>query len=65
MSWLSENWIWVLFGVAFLGMHLFAHGGIGGHGGHGDRSETKEPATESLQRPGAAASGADPEARRH
>lgn len=41
MSWFAENWIWVLFGVAFIGMHLFGHGGHGGrgggcgHGGHG------------------------------
>jgi hypothetical protein len=32
MSWLTENWIWVLFGVAFIAMHLFGHGGHGGHG---------------------------------
>lgn len=33
MAWLTENWIWVLFGVAFIAMHLFGHGGHGGHGG--------------------------------
>jgi hypothetical protein len=50
MAWLTENWIWVLFGLAFVAMHLFGHGGHGGHGsrgghgghggggcGHGDR----------------------------
>lgn len=35
MAWLTENWIWVLFGVAFVAMHLFGHGGHGGHGGQG------------------------------
>ena len=41
MIWLTENWIWLLFGVAFIAMHLFGHGGHGGrgggcgHGGHG------------------------------
>lgn len=35
MAWLTENWIWVLFGVAFIAMHLFGHGGHGGQGGHG------------------------------
>lgn len=35
MAWLTENWIWVLFGVAFIAMHLFGHGGHGGHGGRG------------------------------
>ena len=34
MTWLAENWIWVLFGVAFVAMHLFGHGGHGGHGSH-------------------------------
>lgn len=39
MAWLTENWIWVLFGVAFIAMHLFGHGGHGGSrgGGHGSR----------------------------
>ncbi len=35
MDWLAQNWIWVLFGIAFVAMHLFGHGGYGGHGGHG------------------------------
>ncbi|MER1941202.1 MULTISPECIES: DUF2933 domain-containing protein [unclassified Castellaniella] len=39
MAWLTENWIWVLFGVAFIAMHLFGHGCHGGHGGgHGSGS---------------------------
>jgi len=33
MTWLAQNWIWVLFSVAFVAMHLFGHGGHGGHGG--------------------------------
>lgn len=33
MAWLTENWIWILFGVAFIVMHFFGHGGHGGHGG--------------------------------
>ncbi|WP_432763513.1 DUF2933 domain-containing protein [Brevundimonas aurifodinae] len=37
MSWLAENWPWILFGVAFVGLHLVGHGGHGGHGGRGDR----------------------------
>ncbi len=35
MDWLSQNWIWVVVFVAFIGMHLFGHGGHGGRGGHG------------------------------
>lgn len=35
MDWLAENWIWLLVGIAFIGLHLFGHGGHGGHGGQG------------------------------
>jgi hypothetical protein len=31
MSWLSSNWIWVLFGVGFLALHAFGHGRHGRH----------------------------------
>ena len=37
MNWLSQNWIWLLFALAFVAMHLFGHGSHGGHGGGGDR----------------------------
>ncbi|MGE3703211.1 MAG: DUF2933 domain-containing protein [Hyphomicrobiaceae bacterium] len=33
MDWLSQNWVWVLIGIAFVALHLFGHG-HGGHGGH-------------------------------
>lgn len=29
MDWLMQNWIWVMFFVLFIGMHLFGHGGCG------------------------------------
>ena len=32
MEWLSQNWIWVLFFVGMIAMHMFGHGGHGGHG---------------------------------
>ena len=36
MEWLSQNWVWVLFFVGMIAMHMFGHGGHGGHGGgHG------------------------------
>ncbi len=38
MDWLSQNWVWVLIGIAFIAMHLFGHGGHGGHEGHGGRA---------------------------
>ena len=33
MTWLTENWFWILTLIAFVAMHLFGHGGHGGHGG--------------------------------
>ena len=46
MAWLNENWIWVLFGLAFVAMHLFGHGGHGGHGGghrgHGNHGSNSD-----------------------
>ena len=43
MDWLSQNWIWVIFAVAFVAMHMFGHGGHGGHGAHGGHAKP-EPA---------------------
>ena len=40
MEWFSQNWVWVLFAVAMIAMHMFGHGGHGGHGG-GDRDDAK------------------------
>ena len=53
MTWLAENWIWVLFGVAFVAMHLFGHGSHGGHGSHenGYRGPGDAPARTGGSRP--------------
>ncbi|MBQ0745631.1 MAG: DUF2933 domain-containing protein [Marinobacter sp.] len=40
MEWLAENWIWLLVGIAFIGLHLFGHGGHGGHGGQDKSNES-------------------------
>ncbi len=37
MQWLAENWVWVLVIAAFIGMHIFGHGGHGGRGGGGKK----------------------------
>lgn len=42
MSWLSQNWIWVVFFLGFVAMHMFGHGGHSGHGQHGRRRESDE-----------------------
>ena len=36
MQWLSQNWVWILFAVGMIAMHMFGHGGHGGHGGERD-----------------------------
>ena len=46
MDWLAQNWVWVLVFAAFIGMHLFGHGG---HGGHGDRSGGEESGKDRTQ----------------
>jgi hypothetical protein len=47
MEWISQNWVWVLFFVAFIAMHLF------GHGGHGappdDKNDQKAGRTNGVQ----------------
>ena len=41
MEWFAQNWIWVLFFVGFIAMHMFGHGS---HGGHGGRHDDAKPA---------------------
>lgn len=40
MEWLTENWIWVLVGLAFFALHFLGHGR---HGGHGKRGKQDKP----------------------
>ena len=52
MDWLALNWIWVLFAVAFVAMHMFGHGGHGGHGGHdSDQSTRRDSSAVPVGRP--------------
>lgn len=61
MEWFSQNWVWVLFFIGFIGMHMFGHGGHGGHGGHsghgGSHSDSKSASKDSAQRPSEQGSG--------
>lgn len=51
MEWLSQNWVWILFAVGMIAMHMFGHGGHGGHGGHsGGRTDSKPKRKDSEQR---------------
>ena len=47
MDWLSENWLWAIYGVTFIATHMYGHGGHGGHGrghcGHGGKGDRKNP----------------------
>ena len=49
MEWLSQNWIWVLFFVGMMAMHLFGHGGHGGHGS--SHNESTSANKDDLQPP--------------
>ena len=50
MIWLSQNWIWVLIFAAFIGMHMFGHGGHGGHSRGQERHDAgKEGNTDGRQ----------------
>lgn len=44
MEWISQNWVWVLFAVGMIAMHLFGHGGHGGYRGNDDRQNDANPA---------------------
>ena len=47
MDWIAQNWVWVLFAVGMIAMHMFGHGGHGGHGGHDrDRDDPKSTGKE-------------------
>ncbi len=28
VEWITQNWVWILVAVAFVGMHMFGHAGI-------------------------------------
>ena len=60
MTWLAQNWIWVLFGIAFVAMHLFGHGGHGGHGGHSGHGSDQSMRRESSSVPAGRPEGSSP-----
>ncbi len=50
MEWVLDNWIWILFGVGMIAMHMFGHGGHGdhgGHGGHGGHGKSRDGASQT------------------
>lgn len=54
MEWLQQNWFWLAIFIAFIGMHLFGHGGHGGGcgGGHGGHRPTDEEKKSEQSPPG-------------
>ena len=58
MEWISQNWVWVLFAVGMIAMHMFCHGGHGSHGGHGrDRDDATSAGKEIARPPSGSRSG--------
>lgn len=52
MRFLAENWVWILFIVAFVAMHLTGHGGCcGAHGGHAGHSQRNKETPDAQQQP--------------
>ncbi len=45
MEWISQNWVWVLFAVGMIAMHMFGHGGHGGHNDPKPASKDREQRT--------------------
>ena len=69
MTWLTDNWIWVLVGVAFIAMHFSGHGCHGGHGGHGgdkkNPGDSKKSSDAKTGKPGANAPARNRQSHRH
>ena len=58
MDWIAQNWVWVLFAVGMIAMHMFGHGGHGGHGGHcSDRDDSRSTGKEIARPPSGPRSG--------
>jgi hypothetical protein len=39
MEWIRENWVFIVFAILFVAMHLFGFGCCGGHGRHREGEE--------------------------
>ncbi len=42
MDWVRQNWVFILFFVIFIAMHLFGGGCMPGHGRHRGHKEEEE-----------------------
>ncbi len=47
MNFLAANWLWILFIVGFVAMHLTGHGCCGGHGSHAGHRQKPEESPEA------------------
>lgn len=54
MEWLQSNWIWLVFGAAMIGMHLFGHGRHGHGHRHGNPGKENRDGSVSTRGPTAA-----------
>ena len=51
MDWIAQNWVWVLFAVGMIAMHIFGHGGHGGHRARGSDRDDARSTGEEIARP--------------
>lgn len=66
MTWLTENWIWVFVGVAFIAMHLSGRGCHGGHSaGKNKPGDSKKPGDAMSGKPGPSAAQRGRQSHRH
>jgi len=42
VEWVRENWVFIIFFILFVAMHLSGHGCMGGHRKHGKEEEGEE-----------------------
>lgn len=42
MDWFRQNWVFILFFIIFIGMHLFGGGCMPGHGRHREHEGKEE-----------------------
>ncbi|MEW6569760.1 MAG: DUF2933 domain-containing protein [Nitrospirota bacterium] len=50
MDWVRQNWVFILFFIIFIAMHLFGGGCMPGHGRHRGHGEKEEKDKEQASR---------------
>jgi len=50
MEWVKQNWVFILFFIIFIAMHLFGGGCMPGHGRHRGHEEKEEEHKEHAEK---------------